>query len=259
MEVFLTADGLVALLTLTVLEIVLGIDNIIFISILVGKLPEKEQGRARTIGLSLALILRILFLAGAAWIAGLVDPLFTISPILAMDEPFGVTGRDLIMFSGGLFLLAKATTELYSKLDGAEEEPDSDKAARRAFGWLIVQIIVLDFVFSIDSVITAVGLTQDFQIMAVAVVVAVGVMMASAGSISRFIHRHPSVKILALAFLLMVGMVLVLEGFHVHIPKGYVYFSMAFSVMVEAFNLRFRAKRKGTKPVELRTPEYRDE
>ncbi len=259
MDVFLTADGLVALLTLTVLEIVLGIDNIIFISILVGKLPEKDQGRARTIGLSLALILRILFLAAAAWIAGLVEPLFSFGPWLAMEAPFGVTGRDLIMFSGGLFLLAKATTELYSKLEGAEEEPDSEKAARRAFGWLVVQIIVLDIVFSIDSVITAVGLTQDLPIMIVAVVVAVGVMMASAGSISRFIHRHPSVKILALAFLLMVGMVLVLEGFHVHIPKGYVYFSMAFSVMVEAFNLRFRAKRKGTKPVELRTPEYRDE
>jgi len=256
MEVFLTADGIVALLTLTILEIVLGIDNIIFISILVGKLPEKDQGRARTIGLSLALILRIAFLAAATWIAGLTQPLFEVGPYLAMDAAFGVSGRDLIMLSGGLFLLAKATTELYSKLEGAEEA-QGNGTARRAFGLLIVQIILLDIVFSIDSVITAVGLTQHLPVMIVAVVVAVGVMMASAGGISRFIHRHPSVKILALAFLLMIGMVLLLEGLHTHIPKGYVYFAMAFSVAVEALNMRLRAKKEAA-PVELRTPEYRD-
>lgn len=255
LDVFLTADGLVALLTLTVLEIVLGIDNIIFISILVGKIPAEQQGRARTIGLALALVLRIVFLGAASWIAELVDPLFTVGPYLAMTEPFGVTGRDLIMLSGGLFLLAKATTELYSKLEGETEEEHKGTATNR-FAWLLVQIVLLDIVFSIDSVITAVGLTQHLPIMIVAVVVAVGVMMASASSISGFIHRHPSIKVLALAFLLMIGMVLFLEGMHVHIPKGYVYFAMAFSVLVEMLNLRLRSKR--AKPVELRVPEYHE-
>ena len=257
MEFLLTSEGIIALLTLTTLEIVLGIDNIIFVSILVGKLPEHQQGRARTLGLALALVLRLVFLAGATWIAGLTTPLFIFEPILFMREAFGVTGRDLIMLSGGLFLLAKATTELYTKLEGAGEEGHSDSASKqqkRAFGWLIVQIILLDIVFSIDSVITAVGLTTSFAVMAIAVTVAVGVMMLSAGGISRFIHAHPSVKILALAFLLMIGMVLLLEGMHVHIPKGYVYFAMAFSVLVEVMNMRLRRK---VKPVELRTPELK--
>lgn len=253
LDVFFTADGLVALLTLTVLEIVLGIDNIIFISILVGKLPPSQQGKARTIGLGLALVLRIVFLGAATWIANLVDPLFEVGPYLAMDAAFGVTGRDLIMLSGGLFLLAKATTELYSKLEGAAEE-HQQSGSSKGFTLLLLQIVLLDIVFSIDSVITAVGLTQHLPIMVVAVVVAVGVMMASAGSISSFIHRHPSVKVLALAFLLMIGMVLLLEGLHVHIPKGYVYFAMAFSVLVEMINLRVRTKK--AEPVELRSPSY---
>jgi predicted tellurium resistance membrane protein TerC len=256
-EVFLTMDGIIALLTLTVLEIVLGIDNIIFISILVGKAPEHEQGRARMIGLSLALILRIGFLAAATWIASLTQPLFTVGPFLGMQEAFQVAGRDIIMLAGGLFLLAKATTELYTKLEGAEEEHTTGKNSRAAFGWLIAQIIVLDIVFSIDSVITAVGLTHHLPVMIVAVVVAVLVMMASAASVSRFIQHHPSVKVLALAFLLMIGMVLLLEGLHTHIPKGYVYFAMAFSVAVEALNMRLR-KRRDSKPVELRNPEFRD-
>ncbi|MGA0045721.1 MAG: TerC family protein [Candidatus Kapaibacteriota bacterium] len=253
LDVFLTADGLVALLTLTVLEIVLGIDNIIFISILVGKLPQGQQGRARTIGLALALILRIVFLGAGTWIAGLVEPLFSVGPYLAMDAAFGVTGRDLIMLSGGLFLLAKATTELYSKLEGGTEGHEQGGPST-SFAWLLVQIVLLDIVFSIDSVITAVGLTEHLAIMVVAVIVAVGVMMASAGSISAFIHQHPSVKVLALAFLLMIGMVLLLEGLHVHIPKGYVYFAMAFSVLVEMINLRVRTKK--AQPVELRSPTY---
>jgi len=259
MEFLLSSEGIVALLTLTVLEIVLGIDNIIFISILIGKLPEGQQRKARTIGLSLALIFRLVFLFAATWIAGLTEPLVTIKAIMGMDAPFDVTGRDLIMFGGGLFLLAKATTELYSKLEGQEAEQDGDakgsSKGAQAFAWLLVQIIVLDIVFSIDSVITAVGLTSNFPVMAIAVTVAVGVMMLSAGSVSRFIHRHPSVKILALAFLLMVGMVLLIEGFHVHVPKGYVYVAMAFSVLVEALNMRFR---KRTKPVELRSIDYQD-
>lgn len=259
MEYLLTAEGAVALLTLTVLEIVLGIDNIIFISILVGKLPEKLQSRARMIGLSLALIFRIVFLAAASWIAGLVEPLVTIPQFVAMDQPFDLSGRDLIMLGGGLFLLGKATTELYTKLEGDEASGDETSSkVRRQFGWLIVQIILLDLVFSIDSVITAVGLTNNLPVMVIAVVVAMVVMMISAGRVSAFIHQHPSVKILALSFLLMVGMLLVVEGFHVHIPKGYVYFAMAFSVLVEALNLKLRKKGTKTAPVELRSPEYKE-
>jgi predicted tellurium resistance membrane protein TerC len=254
MEILFTGEGIIALLTLTILEIVLGIDNIIFISILVGKLPASEQQRARLIGLSLALVLRLVFLFFAVWIASLTMPLFTVSPLLLMQEPFGVSGRDLIMFGGGMFLLAKATTELYNKLEGPEESHEGGKQARRNFAMLILQIILLDIVFSIDSVITAVGLTQNFPIMAIAVIVAVAVMMLSAKGISDFIEKHPSIKILALAFLLMVGMLLVIDGFHVHVPKGYVYFAMAFSVLVEMLNLRFRTK-KG-KAVELRKPEF---
>jgi predicted tellurium resistance membrane protein TerC len=248
MDILLTADGIIALITLTVLEIVLGIDNIIFISILVGKLKESDQPRARAIGLGLALVLRLVFLAGASWIAQLTTPIITVPAMLGMDAPFGFSGRDLIMLAGGLFLLAKATTELHEKLEG-----DSDvhtKTGTSSFAAIIAQIIVLDLVFSIDSVITAIGLSQSFLIMAIAVIVAVGVMQLSAGSVSRFIHDHPTVKILALAFLLMVGMVLVAEGFHVHVPKGYVYFAMAFSVGVEFLNMRFRSK-ASKPPVEL--------
>ncbi|MEY2718685.1 MAG: hypothetical protein RLZZ273_51 [Bacteroidota bacterium] len=252
MESLLTADGLVALVTLTVLEIVLGIDNIIFISILVGRLPEAQQAKARSIGLSLALVLRLVFLMGAVWIAQLTAPLITIPKILLMSADWGISGRDLIMMSGGLFLLAKATSELHAKLEGQEHGTDGG-ASRAAFGMMIMQIIVLDLVFSIDSVITAIGLSQDFLIMAIAVVAAVIVMQASAGSVSRFIHQHPTVKILALAFLLMVGLVLVLEGVAVHVPKGYVYFAMAFSISVEFLNMRFR-KKVPTGSVALREP-----
>lgn len=253
MEHLLTPEGLVALVTLTVLEIVLGIDNLIFVSILAGKLPADQQPRARTIGLSLAMILRVAFLFAATWVAQATVPLFEISPIIGMTEAFAVTGRDLIMAAGGLFLLAKATTELHSKLEGEEHGARTGKGA--AFGAVIVQIILLDLVFSIDSVITAIGLAQDLLIMVIAVVVAVMVMQLSAKSISGFIHRHPTVKVLALAFLLMIGMLLTVEAFHVHVPKGYVYFAMAFSVGVEFLNIRVRAK-SAAAPVELRTPGY---
>jgi predicted tellurium resistance membrane protein TerC len=245
MEAFLSPEGLISLLTLTVLEIVLGIDNIIFISILVGRYDPVTQKRARTIGLSLAVILRVVFLFFASWIAGLKDPLFTITS-------FGFSGRDLIMLAGGLFLLAKATTELHSKLEGAEH--DDPRARTSSFASLITQIVVLDIVFSIDSVITAVGLASNLWIMVTAVLISVAVMQLSAGAISSFIEKHPTIKILALAFLLMVGLVLVVEGFHIHIPRGYVYAAMAFSIGVEFLNMRYR--RKAEKPVELRLPDY---
>lgn len=244
MEYLISPEGLLSLLTLTVLEIVLGIDNLIFISIIVARLPHDQQGRARAIGLSLALILRVVFLFGATFIAGLVHPLFNIFG-------HGVSGRDLIMFGGGFFLLAKATTELHNKLEG--EEHGAGGGRRSSFAGMIVQIIALDLVFSIDSVITAIGLTQHIEVMIIAVIVAVIVMQLSAGSISRFIEQHPTIKILALAFLLMVGMVLVLEGFHVEVPKPYIYFAMAFSVAVEMLNLRFRRK-QDKNPVKLHMP-----
>jgi len=253
METIFTVDGLVALLTLTILEIVLGIDNIIFISILVEKLPVSKQLRARTIGLFLALVLRLLFLLGAVWMAKLTSPLFTIPQMMAMSGVWGISGRDLIMMAGGLFLLAKATSELHGKLEG-EQHQTSRAGKRRDFGLIIIQIIVLDLVFSIDSVITAIGLSQDFIVMAIAVVIAVIVMQLSAGTVSRFIHQHPTVKVLALAFLLMVGLVLVLEGVGVHVPKGYVYFAMAFSMSVEFLNMRLR-KRVAKGSVQLREPQ----
>jgi len=253
MELLVTPDVIISLITLTILEIVLGIDNIIFISILVGRLPERDQAKARTIGLSLALVLRIIFLFGATWIAQLTSDLITTPAIFGIIPSVGFSGRDLIMLGGGLFLLAKATSELHAKLEGNEHEGSAKATA--SFGSMIAQIIALDLVFSIDSVITAIGLTQHFWVMVVAVIISVGVMQLSAGSISRFIHRHPTVKVLALAFLIMIGTLLVAEGFEVHVPKGYVYFAMAFSMGVEFLNMRLRA-RSVAAPVELRQPPY---
>jgi len=253
MELLVTPDVIISLITLTILEIVLGIDNIIFISILVGRLPERDQAKARTIGLSLALVLRIIFLFGATWIAQLTTDLITTPALFGFIPSVGFSGRDLIMLAGGLFLLAKATSELHAKLEGNEHEGSAKATA--SFGSMIAQIIALDLVFSIDSVITAIGLTQHFWVMVVAVIISVGVMQLSAGSISRFIHRHPTVKVLALAFLIMIGTLLVAEGFEVHVPKGYVYFAMAFSMGVEFLNMRLRA-RSVAAPVELRQPPY---
>jgi len=253
MESLFSVDNMVSLVTLSILEIVLGIDNIIFISILVSRLKESDQARARTIGITLALVLRIVLLFFITWLARLTAPLINIGPIFGTE--FGFSGRDLIMLAGGLFLLAKATSELHSKLEGSEEAGAKPKGS--AFGLMIIQIILLDLVFSIDSVVTAIGLSQNFVIMATAVIIAVIVMQISARSISRFIHNHPTVKILALAFLLMVGMVLVAEGFHAHVPKGYVYFAMSFSMAVEFLNMRFRGK-IGASPIELRQPPYGD-
>jgi predicted tellurium resistance membrane protein TerC len=231
----------IALLTLTVLEIVLGVDNVIFISILSSKLPEKQRVRARTIGLALALIGRVVLLLSLAWVIGLTEPIFT----LRGEE---VSGRDLILIAGGLFLLAKATHEIHASMEGDGHERTAKPAS---FAAVLAQILVLDIVFSLDSVITAVGMADDVGVMITAVVIAILFMMVSAGAISSFIHRHPTVKMLALAFLLLVGMALVADGFEVHIPRGYVYFAMAFSVLVEMLNLRAsrrRAAGAGTPP-----------
>ncbi|MDX2185616.1 MAG: TerC family protein [Opitutaceae bacterium] len=229
----------IALLTLTALEIVLGIDNIIFISILTGKLPPEEQAKARKIGLSLALITRILLLCSIAWIMRLSTPLFTL-PVF--DRP--ISGRDLILLLGGLFLVAKSVIEIHEKFEAHDETVKNVRA--KAFGKVIFQILLLDIVFSLDSVITAVGMANEIAVMIAAVVIAMGVMLAFAGSISDFVNKHPTLKMLALAFLILIGMTLIGEAMGHHIPKGYIYFSMAFAFAVEMLNLRLRIK--GDKP-----------
>ena len=239
MDAILTADGLLALVTLTFLEIVLGVDNVIFISILSSKLPAAQQGKARRLGLAAAMIMRILLLLSIAWVIGLTAPFFT---VLGQE----ISGRDLILLLGGLFLLGKATLEIHDGLEGEEGQRTAKVAPR--FGAVIVQIMLLDIVFSLDSVITAVGMAEDISIMVLAVVLAVAVMMFSAEPISAFVHKHPTVKMLALSFLLLIGLSLILEGFDHHIPKGYIYFAMGFSVFVEMINIRLR---KISTPVEL--------
>ena len=232
----------IALVTLTVLELVLGIDNIIFISILAGKLPKEQQGRARVVGLGLAMFTRILMLISLAWLVHMNEPLFTV-----LDH--GISGRDLILLAGGLFLLAKSTHEIHDKLEGEEEE--TNVRARPTFGAVIAQIIVLDIVFSIDSVITAVGMVEEVRVMVAAVVLAVIMMMVFSAPISAFVERHPTVKMLALSFLLLIGVALIADGLQFHIPRGYIYFAMGFSVMVEMLNLRLR--RAVPEPVHLRS------
>jgi predicted tellurium resistance membrane protein TerC len=230
----------IALLTLTVLEIVLGIDNIIFISILAGKLPESQQKRARRWGLAGALLMRIGLLASLTWIARLTNPIVTVA-----GKDF--TGRDLILIAGGLFLLAKSTREIHDRLEG--EVHQGKPRVHATFASVIIQIMLLDIVFSLDSVITAVGMARDLAVMITAVVIAVGIMMWAAEPISTFVHRHPTLKMLALSFLILIGVSLLIEGFGQHISKGYIYFAMGFSVMVEMLNLKMRA---AAKPVELR-------
>jgi predicted tellurium resistance membrane protein TerC len=231
MDTLFTLSGVVALITLTSLEIVLGVDNVIFISILSSKLPLDQQGPARRMGLLAAMGMRILLLLSIVWIIRLTAPLFYI-----LGRP--ISGRDLILIGGGLFLLAKATTEIHERLDG--EEGHSSARVRPSFAGVITQIAFLDIVFSLDSVITAVGMADEIIIMITAVILAVGVMMFSAGPISSFVNRHPTVKVLALSFLLLIGISLVGEGLGMHIPKGYIYFAMGFSVLVELINLRVR-------------------
>jgi len=237
---FTDPQAWMALATLTVLEIVLGIDNIIFLSILAGRLPEKQQPRARTIGLAAAMIMRILLLLSITWVMRLTAPLFTV-----MGNE--ISGRDLILILGGLFLLAKSTHEIHNKLEGEMEAAEGKRRAAR-FASVIIQIMLLDIVFSLDSVITAIGMVREVSIMIIAVIISVVFMMFFAGAIGNFVNRHPTVKMLALSFLLLIGMALLADGFDQHIPKGYIYFAMAFSVFVEMLNLRMRSK---TPPVKL--------
>ena len=235
MDLLLSPEIWVAFLTLLALEIVLGIDNIIFISILVDKLPEERRALARRLGLGLALIMRILLLLSLSWVIGLTAPLFT---VLGQE----ISGRDLILILGGLFLLGKSTFEIHENLEG--EEGHSSAKVKATFGSVLIQIILLDIVFSLDSVITAVGMVDQVSVMIAAVVVSIGIMLVSAEAVSGFVSRHPTVKMLALSFLLLIGFSLLLEGFGQHVPKGYIYFAMGFAVLVELLNLRVRRRRQ---------------
>jgi predicted tellurium resistance membrane protein TerC len=246
MQWLTSPEAWVALLSLTALEIVLGVDNIIFISILVGRLPAAERQRARVIGLALAMVMRIALLLSLAWMMRLTDPLFSITGT-------DISGRDLILIGGGLFLLAKSVMEIHESLEGGEDGDGSAGAA--SFYGTLVQIAIIDIVFSLDSVITAVGMVSDVPVMVLAIVIAVGIMMFAAKPIGDFVDQHPTIKMLALSFLILVGVALIGEGFELHIPKGYIYFAMAFAIGVEMLNLRLR---KARKPIQLRkemTPE----
>lgn len=233
----------IALLTLTGLELVLGIDNIVFISILAGKLPPADQKKARTIGLGLAMFIRIALLLSISWVIGLTAPIFT---VLGQE----ISGRDIILIAGGLFLIAKSTHEIHGKLEG--EEGHASARVAPSFTSVIIQILLLDAVFSLDSVITAIGMVDQVEIMITAVVISIVFMMAFAGRIGAFVQKHPTVKMLALSFLILIGVTLIAEGFDQHIPKGYIYFSMAFSVFVEMLNLKLRKASKA--PVKLHEP-----
>ena len=236
MGAFLTADGLLALATLSAMEIVLGIDNVVFIAILVARLPESQQEIARRLGLILALGIRIGLLFAISWMMSLTEPLVT---VLGR----GISGRDLILLGGGLFLIFKATLEIYEKVEADSHEQTAARA-RAAFFWVLAQILLLDIVFSLDSVITAVGMANDLSIMVTAMTIAMLVMLVSAGTVSRFIDQRPSLKILALAFLLLIGVMLVAEGMGTHVEKGYIYFAMAFSLLVEMLNMRYQRRRR---------------
>jgi predicted tellurium resistance membrane protein TerC len=247
MEFLFSAESWAALLTLTVLEIVLGIDNIIFISILAGKLPVQQRARARTLGLGLAMGTRILLLLSLTWIMRLTRPFLTIGP----QE---ISGRDLILLIGGMFLLWKSTREIHERLEGAAGAAGQAERKADTMASVLAQIALLDIIFSLDSVITAVGMANQVAVMVAAIVIAVGIMMWASGPLGEFVERHPTIKMLALSFLLLIGMALVAEGFHQHIPKGYIYFAMGFSVFVEMLNLRARDK---TRPVQLHPSEWK--
>jgi predicted tellurium resistance membrane protein TerC len=238
-----TLTSLISLLTLASLEIVLGIDNVIFIAILAGRLPRDQQDRARRLGISMAVITRIALLLGITWVMGLTRPLFSVAGV-------AFSGKQLILLIGGLFLIAKSTFEIHDKLEGEEEHATGKGGAKAALAGVVVQIMLIDIVFSLDSVITAVGMTPHVELMIIAVILAAAVMLIFSGPISRFVHEHPTMKMLALAFLILIGVMLVGEAFGQHVEKGYIYFAMAFSLGVELLNLRVRRKREP--PIELR-------
>lgn len=247
-DVFTSADALISLFTLTLMEVVLGIDNVIFISIVTGRLPKTQQPKARRIGLMLALGIRVVLLLAISWIIGLVEPVITLPLPMEGND---LSWRDIILLAGGLFLLGKSTMEINAKLEG--DHHHEENTAKASFTSIVLQVVVLDIVFSFDSIITAVGLAQHVEIMIAAVIISMIIMLAAAPGISAFIEKHPSIKILALSFLLMIGMLLVAEAFDIHVPKGYAYFAMAFSLLVEMLNIKMRKK---SKPVKLRdTPE----
>lgn len=240
MEWIFEPQAWIALATLTVLEIVLGIDNIVFISILVGRLPEKARKKGRIIGLSLAMLTRILLLLTLSWMIKLIKPIFT---ILSND----ISGRDIILIIGGLFLLAKSTTEIHNSLEGTQITKSTPRST--TFLSVITQIALIDIVFSLDSVITAIGIAKHIEVMVLAIMISIGVMIAAAGAIGDFVDRHPTIKILALSFLVLIGVALIADGLDLHIPKGYIYFAMAFSITVETLNLKMRGTRD--KPLNL--------
>ena len=237
MEIFLQPDTWVALLTLTFLEIVLGIDNIIFISIVAGKVPEESQKKARIGGLSIALIMRILLLLSITWIIGLTEPVLTVAD-------FELSWRDIILVAGGIFLLIKSTLEIHHKVEGQEENNTTEKGKKPtiSFSSAIVQIVLLDIVFSFDSILTAVGLTDQIILMVIAVIVSIIVMMIFAKPVGEFVNNHPTIQILALSFLILIGVMLIVEGAHYHVPKGYIYFAVFFSLAIEMLNMRYRRK-----------------
>lgn len=251
MEILTDPEAWVSLITLTVLEIVLGIDNVIFISILSDKLPKNQQEKGRKLGLGMAMITRILLLLTITWVMKLTAPLFSLSGIFNITDPewvekLAISGRDLILIIGGLFLIYKSTAEIHHKIEGDEES--DQKVKPHSFWGTIFQIMLLDIVFSLDSVITAVGMAKHVEIMIAAVVVAVGIMMWASSGVANFVNKHPTVKMLALSFLLLIGVSLLAEAFEQHIPKGYIYFAMAFSILVEMLNLKMRAKRAAKAP-----------
>jgi len=239
MELFLQVDAWIALITLIFLEVVLGVDNIIFISLVSAKLPKEQQPKARNIGLALALIMRIMLLFGISYIVKLTNPLFTID---FMNFHHEISVRDLILLGGGFFLLAKSTSEIHHKVEGADDENSESGVAKVTLGKIIFQIVILDIVFSFDSILTAIGLSDELLLMVIAVVVSIIIMMIYSGRISEFINDHPTLQILALSFLILIGFMLILDAFHYEIPKGYIYFSVAFSLLVEMVNMKVRKK-----------------
>jgi len=235
-ELLTNPEAWAALLTLTALEIVLGIDNVIFLSVLVSRIPEPQATRARRIGLALALIFRIVLLSFLVWLIGLTDPVFSVAGM-------AFSWRDIILIGGGLFLIAKATHEIHGEVEAREAGPAQPKGPSRAFFWIIIQIIIVDLVFSLDSIITAIGMAKDLEIMIAAVIIACIVMYVSSGPVARFVAEHPTTKMLALAFLVLIGVALVADGFEFHIPRGYIYFAITFSLAVEVFNIMARKNR----------------